>query len=329
MKTVEETKYLYIDYGMVRNFKYYYRRILLFFHDIFYFFIISYFNKRKFKPRETKYYLSICAIFRDEGIFLKEWIEYHLIAGVEHFYLYNNFSDDHYKEVLQPYIDKGIVDLTEWPVPYGQFAAYEDFWKKYKNETKWICFIDIDEFFCPLYETDLKVWLKKYEKYPSILVYWKMFGTSGIIEHDPAKLSLEQYTVCWDKLRTLGKNIANTDWDFEDEHLHHIYTKIRVGRRNIAIPPINVFGKFVKWNIHRLKRDRVSDSCNFALQLNHYWSRAWNIYEGKMGKGNALSEEWFNIRKRQEYFDHHEFRNKAVDYKIFRFLLKLKMAMAE
>ena len=40
---------------------------------------------------KKKYYCSICAIFRDEGTYLKEWIEYHRIIGIDHFYLYNNF----------------------------------------------------------------------------------------------------------------------------------------------------------------------------------------------------------------------------------------------
>ena len=52
------------------------------------------------------YDLTITAIFKNEGHYLKEWLDYHLLAGVEHFYLYNNDSTDNYKEVLAPYIEK-------------------------------------------------------------------------------------------------------------------------------------------------------------------------------------------------------------------------------
>ena len=65
--------------------------------------------------REMKYRLSLCLIFKNEAPFLKEWIDYHTIVGVDHFYLYNNNSDDNYKEVLEPYIRQGIVTLIEWP----------------------------------------------------------------------------------------------------------------------------------------------------------------------------------------------------------------------
>ena len=49
--------------------------------------------------------LAIATMFQDEARWLKEWLEYHLLVGVQHFYLYNNLSSDNYQDVLQPYID--------------------------------------------------------------------------------------------------------------------------------------------------------------------------------------------------------------------------------
>ena len=40
--------------------------------------------------QEKKHKVSICAIFKDEEEFLKEWLEFHLLVGIEHFYMYNN-----------------------------------------------------------------------------------------------------------------------------------------------------------------------------------------------------------------------------------------------
>ena len=42
------------------------------------------------------YDLAVVAIFKDEGRYLREWLDYHLLAGVEHFYLYNNDSADNF-----------------------------------------------------------------------------------------------------------------------------------------------------------------------------------------------------------------------------------------
>lgn len=54
--------------------------------------------------RELKYKIALCLIFKNEAPFLKEWLDYHLTIGVDHFYLYNNNSDDNYLDVLNTYI---------------------------------------------------------------------------------------------------------------------------------------------------------------------------------------------------------------------------------
>ncbi len=41
----------------------------------------------KIEQRKCKFNVSLCAIFKDEADYLKEWIEFHRIVGVEHFYM--------------------------------------------------------------------------------------------------------------------------------------------------------------------------------------------------------------------------------------------------
>ena len=52
--------------------------------------------------------VALCLRFRDEARFLPEWLEYYLAAGVDHFYLYNNFSEDGFRSVIQPWVDTGL-----------------------------------------------------------------------------------------------------------------------------------------------------------------------------------------------------------------------------
>src|SRR5436190_22744853 len=68
-----------------------------------------------------QYNLAVCAMFQNEARFLKEWLEFNILIGVEHFYLYNNYSTDNYLEILQPYIDAGIVDCIGWPYSHEGF----------------------------------------------------------------------------------------------------------------------------------------------------------------------------------------------------------------
>lgn len=75
----------------------------------------------KHDKRNLKYRISLCLIFKNEAPFLKEWLDYHLTVGIDHFYLYNNNSDDNFKDILQPYIEKGLVTLVDWPYEHSQF----------------------------------------------------------------------------------------------------------------------------------------------------------------------------------------------------------------
>ena len=109
------------------------------------------------KMEKKKYYLSLCSIFKNEGKYMKEWLDFHLIVGFEHFYLYNNFSSDNYQKVLKPYIEKGIVTLIDWPYQYGQMVAYNDCIKRFQEESNWIAFMDLDEFAVPVEYSDVRV----------------------------------------------------------------------------------------------------------------------------------------------------------------------------
>lgn len=126
-------------------------------------------------------YLAICAIFRDEVRYLGEWIAFHRLMGVEHFFLYDNGSVDNPKRVLAPYLAEGCVTLRPWPIPFHQFAqrdAYADCIDRARGEVRWLALLDIDEFlFSPRSET-LRPVLRDYEAYPAVVIHWQIYGSS-------------------------------------------------------------------------------------------------------------------------------------------------------
>ncbi len=137
----------------------------------------------------SAYELSVVAMFRDESRYLKEWVDYHRLVGVEHFWLYNDHSKDNWQEVLQDYIDAGIVDAINWDEfgddTYGymrQPAIYKDGITRSIGNTKWLAIIDIDEFIVPMKDMTIIDCLNN--NYPketkAIYINWRNFGTSGI-----------------------------------------------------------------------------------------------------------------------------------------------------
>jgi hypothetical protein len=94
-------------------------------------------------------YLSICAIFKDEAPYLPEWIEFHRLVGVERFFLYDNGSGDGGREVVEPWVRAGVVSVFDCSTPLaegGQGRAYADALNRARGRTRWLAFIDLDEF---------------------------------------------------------------------------------------------------------------------------------------------------------------------------------------
>jgi hypothetical protein len=146
-------------------------------------------------------YLAACLMYRNEADYLAEWIEFHLLVGVERFFLYDNESDDHHLEVLAPYLEDGVAIRHEWPgssekaagVNALQAGAYNHCISTHGAEARWIAVIDTDEFLFSPTGRPVPEALVEYERWPAVAVNTPRFGTSGHVTR-PAGLVLENYT---------------------------------------------------------------------------------------------------------------------------------------
>jgi hypothetical protein len=143
---------------------------------------------RKFRDMNN---VVICAILKNEARYLAEWIEYHKLVGVEHFYLYNNNSDDAIEEVCDKYRD--CVTLINWPLRANQqMLAYKDYVENYSSRAHWTAFIDGDEFIVYKGSDDLISYLRGQKDKNAVLMRWVIFGTNGHVT-PPAGLVTESY----------------------------------------------------------------------------------------------------------------------------------------
>ena len=286
-------------------------------------FLVSFllFINKMFKRsnKEYKDIVSLCGIFKNEGKYLEEWIQYHLVVGIDHFYLYNNNSDDNYLQVLEPYIENGIVDLIEWPYDHAQMKAYEDCYSKHKNDTNWLTFIDVDEFICPIADDNIKSWLKSYKNYPGVAVYWKQFGSNGKLKHNYDQLVIEQYTQCWQKLSVFTKMFCNIEYRLEDFDNMHIMQSTLFG---FKIAPINQFKKMIGFGINRFPVFKSNE----LIQINHYWGKAYDIFQDKLNRSDAYYQNSSERKKiREKLLKSHEAMCTDRDFTIQRFLLYTKL----
>ena len=70
--------------------------------------------------------LAISTIVRNEASDLDEWLEFHCMMGVEHFYIYNNGSTDGTAEKLRqsPYADR--ITVIDWANFLSGWEGWQD-----------------------------------------------------------------------------------------------------------------------------------------------------------------------------------------------------------
>lgn len=280
------------------------------------------FRLNRIKPVQKQHYVSICAIFKNEAKYLREWIEFHRIVGVEHFYLYNNNSEDNYRSILEPYIKSGLVSLIQWPRNQAQMDAYRDCISNYSEETSWLGFIDIDEFIVPIANNSIADFLRPFQSsYGSVLIYWKLFGSSGRMDRDRSGLVSEDFVCCWERYCDIGKCFLNTAFELADNPslnkcLHHA---LWTSRGDVAYPPVNAYARPC------LQRFNSAPSGRMPIQINHYFTKSYIEYCEKSSRGDVYFK---NNPHDNAYFFKHDMKCSAVDYSVYKYLIKLKMAIS-
>lgn len=217
--------------------------------------------------RYYPYQLSVCTVFQNEAPYLKEWIEFHRLVGVDHFYLFNNLSTDHYQEVLKPYIKKGIVELIDWPYDFKEWKEWDDIQVRALQEgceraygkTKWLAFLDCDEFLFPTQCNNLSEFLKQFEsqrEVGGICVSWVVFGTSNVAKIPDDKLLIETLVMSSGSGSDHFKSIVRPEKVSAVVNPHYViykkgYSAFTPSNRPMQPPYIEID----------------------LIRINHYWSR--------------------------------------------------------
>jgi len=222
-------------------------------------------------------YLAVCAIFRDEAPYLREWIEFHKLIGVERFFLYDNESSDGSSEVLAPDVERGEVVIHDWPFHPGQIPAYDDCIRRHREDARWIALIDLDEFLFSPTGRSLREILPEFEPFPAVGANWVPFGTSGHVQKPPG-LVTENYLHIWRNpkaRRTIKSIVAPHDVAacINPHYCWYRNGKLAVDERKRPIEGPDF-----------ARTDEVSRA---LLRINHYWTKSEEEFRNKLGRRQA------------------------------------------
>lgn len=256
-----------------------------------------------------EYNISACCIFKDEGRFLKEWIDYHRLIGIEHFYIYDNMSSDNSYEVLAPYIKENIVEYIYWEGTYItgkewwhiQRDAYIDAVNRAKKQSKWLAIIDTDEFIVPIQDYNLKTFLDDFDDFGGVYISWVFYGSSGVKKVPEDTWMVTQLLYRSDlfyHLNRIGKSIVRPERvNAEKSYFPHTCAYID------DYYHVNAEKK-------RLKKSVVRDFCSERIRLHHYWTRDLDfLYQIKLPR----YAQWVGEKRALEKIKIEEKMNECFD----------------
>lgn len=128
----------------------------------------------------------ICALAKNEHLYINEWVKHYIGLGIDHIYLYDNDNID--SPYIGNYIDRELQDkITIYNIrgmksKYLQHYIYNNFYHEHTFE--WVLFCDIDEFLFGIDNVHDFLKQHKFNKFNQIRVLWKLFGDDNTIERD-------------------------------------------------------------------------------------------------------------------------------------------------
>ena len=229
--------------------------------------------------------LGVLAIFKNETLNLRLWLEHYLWQGVEHFYLVDNGStDDPVGRVLGPYgyLDRGQVTYEYRPEPHAQPQHYAHMFRTHVK-CRWLLVCDLDEFMfaAPGHAPSLAARVRQLDPhFDAVYVHWRMFASAEFNDRpSPSPAAGREGTPAGNGDPTVPETLLLDPRTGHPLDLRVALTRCRPGlhadhkylfRTSIVRDPAQVW-------IHRLLDHAPADRVAFddeGLRLHHYQTQS-------------------------------------------------------
>lgn len=179
---------------------------------------------RKIGTRNISYSdeeLILFCLFRNGGIYLENFIQYHFSMGIKHIVFVDNGSTDNSFEIIKSYDN---VSLYKTNLNFRKYESkIRNFLFNKFSKNRWGLCIDIDEFFDFPYSNKISL--------RDLLEYLNKFGYTALIAQ-----MLDLFSK-----KPLPKMEGNDNQHFREKHIYYDLTKIKkinykdhqIGRHNV------------------------------------------------------------------------------------------------
>lgn len=259
------------------------------------------------------YTLAFTTIIKNEAKYIEEWILFHQLVGVEKFYIYDNGSTDDVYDILEKYIKMGLVEYRYLPGKMKQLVAYNHSLYVNRYKTKYMGFIDADEFvFSPIGKLTKTIdYLEKLYNPSGIAINWRMYGSSNY-ENKKDGLVIENY-----RYRAFDDFVPNI-------HIKTICNPRKVLFFRNPHFPIYLNGYSIDEIGRKVQGPFNKDGSCDILRINHYFTKSKEDYICKMNRGKA---DCLSKRDMSDFYKHN--KNDLYDYNLEKYVEQIHEKLDE
>ncbi|SGY17819.1 BQ5605_C015g07903 [Microbotryum silenes-dioicae] len=227
-------------------------------------------------PPRPPYDFLIGTMERNEGPDIIEWIFYHMLIGFEHFVVYDHMSDDDTRERLLPLVELGWVTLVlqEDSSRWAQPRSVDTFMSEWKLRSKWLFFLDIDEYVARNQTQVAAAGGIGHEESPFTAWFESEYGNVGGVAIP---------RLCF---------TSNGHYRRPQKGVMQAYTEARAVDRNFFVPKLILQARYrLDGDIHKAtfsdKRELVDPlhkkgneklklEGDYPFYIHHYWAKSWD-----------------------------------------------------
>ena len=127
--------------------------------------------------------VALCAMGRNEILYINEFVSFHLKLGVDTLYIYDDNIEEKEKFInaITPN-DSVVIEYTKDYDIKDLGQAFTHCYNKHKDDYDWIIMTDMDEYLIIKNNQTLKEYLsdKVFDKCDSIKIHWKMSSDNNL-----------------------------------------------------------------------------------------------------------------------------------------------------
>jgi hypothetical protein len=251
--------------------------------------------------------VTLCGIFKNEGRYVKEWLIYHYLIGINKFLVYLNDNTDSSIETILSLSFRDKIDIIEFSGKVNQQKIYTESIKNLCN-TDWFVGLDIDEFLFIKQEDTIQNYLSReiFNGCGGIALFQNVFGHSNHVVR-PNGLVIENYLH------------INIDYPHFNKQYKFNRSPDDLFKFNKVIVRVKDFISTEKLRLYKTTNPVVIESGEVFIPhryqrsvdnivINHYFTKSledWNFKTGRpwVGDIGSYDDLFFNYPEYSRLFD--------------------------